>query len=59
MNNKTLWTGALIAGALGVLQILVSWDPETVTDWRAWAVSLGGAFIRPAAASLVAKLVTK
>ena len=59
MSKQTFWVGVLIAGVLGVAQVLVSFDPATIVDWRTWAVSLTGAFIRPAAAFVVAKLVTR
>ena len=59
MNKKTVLVGVLIAGAVGVAQVLVSFDPALVTDWRTWAVSLTGAFVRPAAAYLVAKFATE
>ncbi len=58
MKNRTFLVGVLIAGTLGVAQVLVSWNPETVTDWRVWGVSLVGAFVRPAAAFVVSKLVS-
>ena len=59
MSKQTFLVGALIAGALGVAQVLVAFDPATITDWRTWAISLTGAFVRPAAAYLVARFVTK
>lgn len=58
MDRKTLLTGVLIAGAVGVAQVLVSFDAATITDWRTWAVGLVGAFVRPAAAHFVAKWAT-
>lgn len=59
MTNRTFLTGVLIAGAVGVAQVLVSFDPATVGDPRIWLVGLVGAFVRPAAAYVVAKLVTR
>jgi hypothetical protein len=58
MTNQTFWVGVLIAGAVGVAQVLVSFDPTKVADWQTWAVGLTGAFIRPAAAYIVAKVAT-
>lgn len=49
----TFWVGVLIAGALGVAQVLLAWDPAEVTDWKAWALALIGAFVRPAASYVV------
>lgn len=59
MSKKTLAVGILIAGTLGVAQVLVQFDPAAIVDWKTWAVSLVGAFIRPAAAYFVAKFVTE
>jgi len=59
MDKKTLLVGGLIAGAVGVAQVLVSFDATTVTDWRTWAVGLVGAFVRPVASYVVATFVTK
>ena len=58
MSKKTFWVGVLIAGAVGVAQVMVAFDPTKVTDWRTWLVALIGAFVRPAAAFVVAKLAT-
>lgn len=59
MTKKTFLVGMLIAGAVGVAQVLVQFDAALVTDWKTWLVSLTGAFIRPAAAYFVAKFVTE
>lgn len=56
---KTALVGALIAGAVGIAQALVFFDPTKVTDWRTWAVALVGAFVRPAASYIVAKFATE
>lgn len=56
---KTLLVGALIAGTVGVAQVLVTFDPTQAVDWRTWAVGLAGAFIRPVAAYVVAKFATE
>jgi len=58
MSKQTFLTGILIAGAVGVAQVLVSFDPAKVADWQTWAVGLVGAFVRPAAAYIVAKWAT-
>lgn len=44
-----LYWGVTIAAALVLLQALVTLDPEAVTDWRIWAVALGGGMVRAAA----------
>lgn len=57
--NKTTLVGVLIAGTLGVAQVLVQFDPAAIVDWKTWVVALSGAFVRPAAARLVEALVTR
>lgn len=59
MNKKTFLVGLLIAGAVGVAQVLVQFDPNAVADWRTYVVALVGAFVRPAAAYVVAKFATE
>ena len=59
MDKKTLLVGALIAGAVGLAQVLVTFDPTEIGDWRTWAVGLIGAFVRPVAAYVVAKFATE
>ena len=59
MTSKTFWVGMLIAGAVGAAQVLMAWNPAEVLDWRAWMISLVGAFVRPAAAYVVARFATK
>lgn len=58
MSKQTFLTGVLIAGAVGVAQVLVTFNPEAISDWRTWAVGIVGAFVRPAAAYVVAKWAT-
>lgn len=48
------WFAAVAAG-LAVLQILVSFDPAKIGDWKLWAISLGGSAIRAAAGAIIAK----
>lgn len=45
--------GVAIAAGLVILQALVTLDPETVADWRTWAIALGGAAIRAAAGAAI------
>lgn len=58
MDKRTFLWGLFIAGAVGVAQVLVSFDPETVKEPGTYIVALVGAFVRPAAAYVVAKLAT-
>ncbi len=53
MKAETWIVGALVAGAIAVAQALVEFRPEAVTDWRAWAVGIAGAFVRQAAVYVV------
>ena len=57
MSKQTFLVGTLIAGALGVAQVLAEFDPMAVADWKVWAVSLSGAFIRPAAVWVSTNLI--
>lgn len=50
-GQELLWI-ALTAGALAALQIAASTDPATITDWKTYAVALGGAAFRAAAAAV-------
>ena len=47
---------ALVAAAVAVLQIIVTADPGTIVDWRAWAIALGAAAVRAAAGAVLAGL---
>lgn len=43
-----------VAAALAVLQVLVTWEPDKIDDWRTWAVAVGGGAIRAAAGAIIA-----
>ncbi len=47
-----LYWGVAIAASLVLLQALVTFDPEAITDWRVWGVALG-ATIRAAAGAAI------
>lgn len=51
--REAAWA-AFVAVALVVLQALVEFDPAVITDWRAWAISLGAAGLRAGAAAVLA-----
>ena len=53
---QTFLVGAGIAAAIAAAQVFVDFDPATVTDWRTWAVSAAGAFVRPVAIYVVSSL---
>ncbi len=44
-----LYWGVVTAASIVLLTALVTLDPETVTDWRGWAIALGGGAVRAAA----------
>lgn len=44
-----LYWGVVVAASLVLLQALLTLEPEQVTDWRVWAVALGGGVVRAAA----------
>jgi hypothetical protein len=43
---QELFWGVLVAGAVVLLLELVGIKPEAVTDWKSWAVALGGGMVR-------------
>lgn len=45
-----------VAAVIAVLQIVVTLQPEKVTDWRTWVVVAGGAAARAAAGAAIAWL---
>lgn len=44
-----LYWAVVTSGSIVLLTALVTLDPESVKDWRAWAVALGGATVRAGA----------
>ena len=38
-----------VAAVMALLQTLVAFDPEAVTDWRVWLISLGASGVRAGA----------
>ena len=50
--QELAWAAGVAALTFG-LTVLVTFDPETITDWRAWAISLGAGAIRAAAGALI------
>jgi hypothetical protein len=51
--REAAWA-AFIAVAVVLLQALVAFDPEVITDWQSWFVSLGSAGLRAGAAAILA-----
>jgi len=57
MRHALVW-GAITAVSVTVLQALVTFDPEAITDWRAWAVGIGASAVRSGAQALLQVLAT-
>lgn len=51
--EEAAWVAAVAAG-IALLEVLVRFDAEAVTDYKLWAVSLGGSMIRAAAGAAMA-----
>jgi len=45
----------VVAAGLALFLALVQFDPEVITDWRAWGLGLLGQVIRGGATAVVAK----
>ena len=52
---EILWAVA-IAGLTPLLVALSTLDPETITDYRIWAVGIGAAMVRAVAAAIIAAI---
>lgn len=51
--REAAWA-AFIAVAVVILQAFVAFEPEAITSWSSWALALGAAGIRAAAAAILA-----
>lgn len=51
---RELAWAAFVAIMTVVLQALVEFDPAAISDWQAWALGIGAAGIRAAAAAVLA-----
>ena len=45
---------ALVAAVIQVITVLSGFQPEAISDWRAWGVALGGGVVRAAAGAALA-----
>ena len=55
LSQELIW--AVLTGAgIAFAQILVDFQPETVTDWKLWAVAGVGAIIRAIGVSVLAAI---
>ena len=50
---------ALVAAVFAALQTIVTADPAIIVDWRAWAIAVGAASVRAAAAAILARLPSR
>ncbi len=55
-RGKELAWFALTAAGSFLLVVLVDFDPDRITDWPAYAVSIGSGAIRAAAAAVLARM---
>lgn len=51
--EELAWAG-LVAFLIFWGEILLTWDPDTITDWRAWLIATGAGSIRAAFAAVMA-----
>lgn len=58
-SKNTLLVGLLITVTVAVGQAMATFDPETLTDVRVWAVGLLGAVVRQVGAYLVTTFRTE
>lgn len=52
-SRNTILIGLLITVTVAVGQAAAAFEPEVITDWRAWAVGAGGAIVRQIGVYLV------
>lgn len=43
----------VVTAVLTVAQVLVTFEPSEITDWRLWAVSLAGGVVRSLAGAVI------
>lgn len=55
--EEAIWF-VVVTAAIQVFTVLVDFDPETIIDWKSWAIALGGGVVRAVAAAIIAKRVT-
>lgn len=55
LTAAEIFWAAVVAIGLELLQVLATFQPEKVTDYRTWAISLAGSLIRVGAAAAIAK----
>jgi len=53
---QELGWAATVGAAVFALMVLVEFDPEVITSWQVWAISLGSGCVRAAAGAVLAKV---
>ena len=56
--QEAFWVAVVAAGTFGI-ELLVRFDADTVTDWKAWAISGASGLVRAVAAGLIAWRATR
>lgn len=56
--EEMAWFGFVSAG-VALLEVLIRFDPETITSWETWAISLGGGLVRAFAGGFLAAIANR
>ena len=59
MNWKTIGVGVLITATVPVAEALLTFNPESITDWRAWAVGIAAGSVRQVASYVLARIAER
>lgn len=51
--REAAWAAVVAVGTV-VLQAFVEFDPAAIADWQTWAIGIGAAGVRAAAAAVLA-----
>lgn len=52
LREELVW-GLIVAVTTYLLQVLVEFKPEIISDWRAWGIALAAGMVRAGAAALL------
>ena len=53
---ESLLRGAEVAAVVYILEVLMAFDPDKITDWRVFAVAIGAGLIRAVARALITQV---
>lgn len=59
MDYRTILVGLAVATSVPLFEALARFDPERVTDWKAWAVGVGAASVRQVGVFAIAQLIDR